>query len=68
MKQQAQPIPAPAFPPIETQAELLRGQFCVLAEDDERCTIAITVRKDFLRQDFLQRYRDFAKYLSGGVS
>jgi hypothetical protein len=63
MKQQAQSIPAPRFPPIETQAEMLR----VLAEDDELCTIAITVRKNFLRQDFLQRYRDFAKYLDDGI-
>ncbi len=67
MEQEAQLIPVPTFAPLEMQRELLHSQFCVLAEDEERCTIAITVQKKCLREDFLQRYRDFVKYLSQGV-
>ncbi len=64
MPQKAQILPLPTF---ATRSGLLHREFCVLAEDEEQCTIAITVRKNCLREDFLQRYRDFVKYLSEGV-
>jgi hypothetical protein len=62
-QQEAQFIPVPA--PFK---ELLDGEFCILAEDEERLAIGMTVRKSALRQDFQQRYQDLVEYLKAGPS